>query len=635
MNSIRKKLIVSIVLPTLIVYVVILGCTLVFLRARATEALHRDMTRLASSYAGRFDGFLREAAAVADTTASALAFAQLMTDRDLYAQLRANVSHAPFIYGACTAFEPGTRREGEERFAPYVYRADAELAEMNISSDVYDWYADERFTWFIEPKTKGQGVWSAPYFDEGAGNVLMTTYSAPFHETGAFRGVTTVDIDLTRLRQTIGDQIAEALDFVVLTRDGRFIFDPNPQRIMHETLHELAAQSGNREFSKVIPRILSGRAGVETVTGWDDPGRQWVFFAPIVTTDWTFAARMPERVVLAQVRSQLSIAAISLSATLVLIIACIAIVSSRLTKPLARLTGEVRKVAAGNFDARVKGIATRDEIGALSRDFNIMAGQLKLQLNRLAAEEASRQKIEHDLSIAREIQRGLLPVHQPTLPGYDLAGWSQPADQTGGDYYDWQSLSDRATVITIADVTGHGVGPALVTAVCRAYARATFPYDADVGRVLDRINAQLSEDLQAGRFVTYVVAMLLPATNTLKLLSAGHGPFFFYSASENRIHSYIAHDIPLGLSADVGYGPPTILTMQPGDILVLITDGFFEWANSRGEQFGTQRIEEAILHAKDSSSVQLIKHVHDEVMRFAEGTAQLDDLTAVVLKRMK
>jgi len=219
------------------------------------------------------------------------------------------------------------------------------------------------------------------------------------------------------------------------------------------------------------------------------------------------------------------------------------------------------------------------------------------------------------------------------MTGYDLAGWSQPADETGGDYYDWQPLANGNVAITLADVTGHGIGPALVTAVCRAYARASFPAEADVGKVLDRINQLLCEDLQAERFVTFVVALVDPAEHTIRLLSAGHGPLFYYEAAADKVHQYNAHDIPMGLSPDIAHGPPSEFHPAPGDMLALITDGFFEWANPNGEQYGSDRLAEAIRASKGLSAAKMIEHLVADVLRFSAGAKQLDDLTAVVLKR--
>ena len=243
------------------------------------------------------------------------------------------------------------------------------------------------------------------------------------------------------------------------------------------------------------------------------------------------------------------------------------------------------------------------------------------------------ERMEHDLGIARSIQQGLLPSRSPEVDGFEVAGWSRPADQTGGDYYDWQALPDGRTVISVADVTGHGIGPALVTAVCRAYSRASFPAEEDIGENITRINQLLLEDLSGGRFVTLVVAVLDRADARVQLLSAGHGPLFLYTAADDRVRDMDAHGIPLGIAPRRGYGPAQEIVMAPGDMLILATDGFFEWANPAREFFGTERLKDVILAAKDLPVDDIIQRMYSAVLEFADGTSQQDDLTAVVLRR--
>ena len=250
------------------------------------------------------------------------------------------------------------------------------------------------------------------------------------------------------------------------------------------------------------------------------------------------------------------------------------------------------------------------------------------------AEARSRaERMEHDLDIARSIQQGLLPEGSPNVPGYDIAAWNRPADQTGGDYYDWQALPEGRLAVSLADVTGHGIGPALVAAVCRAYTRASMPTDTDLEPVMSCINELLVEDLPDNRFVTFVAAVLSESSSSLQLLSAGHAPLYFYEAAEDTIHAFDAQDIPLGITGGMSYGPVKLLDMKPGDTLVLLTDGFFEWANPDGEMYGTKRLGQAILTAKAQPACDLIQHLKESVESFAERTLQSDDLTAVVIKR--
>lgn len=243
------------------------------------------------------------------------------------------------------------------------------------------------------------------------------------------------------------------------------------------------------------------------------------------------------------------------------------------------------------------------------------------------------ERLEHDLEIARSIQQSLLPTSTPQIAGFEIAGWNQPADQTGGDYYDWQVLPDGRLLVALGDVTGHGIGPALIAAVCRAYARANFTPEHGLLTAMERVNTSLAQDVGEGRFVTFVVALCTPGSSRVELLSAGHGPLFVYWLHEDRFDAMSAQGLPLGLIPELASEPPCILEFQPGDMLVLSTDGFFEWANATGEQFGVKRMEDTIRATRDKAPKEIIAALYQAVIAFSGGTKQADDLTAVVIKR--
>jgi serine phosphatase RsbU (regulator of sigma subunit) len=265
-----------------------------------------------------------------------------------------------------------------------------------------------------------------------------------------------------------------------------------------------------------------------------------------------------------------------------------------------------------------------------------VAGQIRNHVRAALREAETRrevERLEHDLGIARSIQQGLLPRNPPQLDGFEIAGWNQPADQTGGDYFDWQELPDGRVAISLADVTGHGIGPALVTAVCRAYARASFPSDSELESVMKHLNDLLFEDLPPERFVTFVGALLDPTISEIQLLSAGHAPLLLYTAADDRVHDFDAHGVPFGLFSGSAYGSPQQIKLAPGDMLILITDGFLEWMNSEDEEFGLSRAQEVLRTTKDLPADEIISKLYSAVITFSGGTEQQDDLTAVILKR--
>ena len=252
---------------------------------------------------------------------------------------------------------------------------------------------------------------------------------------------------------------------------------------------------------------------------------------------------------------------------------------------------------------------------------------------REAKLQSELEHINHDLEIARSIQQDLLPASPPQLDHFEIAGWNQPANQTGGDYFDWQRLPDGQLAISIGDATGHGIGPALVSALCRAYARASFLVDRKHDRVLDQLNGLLSHDLADDRFVTFAVVFLNPETAEIKVLSAGHGPILCYRRNQNTLEDFEAQGIPLGMIAGMPYEDSNVKSLKAGDMIVLVTDGFYEWENPQGEEFGLDRLKETIRQARDCPADEVISRLHQAVKDFSKGTDQKDDLTIVILKR--
>ena len=242
-------------------------------------------------------------------------------------------------------------------------------------------------------------------------------------------------------------------------------------------------------------------------------------------------------------------------------------------------------------------------------------------------------QIEHELNIARSIQQALLPKVRPKIRGFEVAGWSQSADDTGGDFYDWKKLPDGRWAVILADVTGHGIGPAILASVCRAYSRAIFNVRDSLENMLKNINISFAEDLTPERFATFVAAACQEGSGQVELLSAGHAPILIYSSEDKSLSILDAQALPLGILPELWEAMPVKVTMKPGDIVVLITDGFLEWENNSGEQFGTDRLAAIIRQFSDCEPELIIVELYDSVLEFAHGTPQQDDLTAVLIKR--
>jgi serine phosphatase RsbU (regulator of sigma subunit) len=376
-------------------------------------------------------------------------------------------------------------------------------------------------------------------------------------------------------------------------------------------------------------RAWSASGRPEEPFGFSSGGQAWLADLrpyPLGQNTFWIGVALPEQDLLGGVRVQRIALLVIVVLILVVGVARAATLARRFSTPVEALVRETERMGKGD-------LAPGTPIASNVREFRRLAEAQEGMREGLKA-RMKLDKIERDLDIARDIQRGLLPTEQPDIPGFAIEGWSQPADQTGGDYFDWMTLPDGRTLITLADVTGHGIGPALIVAVCRAYMRAAASgVDIALARALSQVNGLLSADIPAGRFVTAAVGMLDPASKEITLISAGQAPLFFYHAATGIVENWNADDLPLGIAPELEFESPRRVRFEPGDTLILTTDGFFEWANDEEEQYGIARLEAFIRAHGGQSPRAFIEALHAAVIAHAAGTVQPDDLTCVVVKR--
>jgi len=258
-----------------------------------------------------------------------------------------------------------------------------------------------------------------------------------------------------------------------------------------------------------------------------------------------------------------------------------------------------------------------------------------IQRVRLIEERMVKMKLERDLALARQIQMSVLPKTLPTCDGYDLAVFSQPADQTGGDIYDLIPVQPdlKKVLILLADATGHGVGPAISVTQVRAMLRIGQQIGGRLDDIVTHINNQLNADLEGTRFVTAFMGFLDPGRHCIDYHAAGQGPLLHFNAKEKRATFYPASTLPLGVLPEMLLEPTPPIVLEPGDVFALLTDGFYEYQNREGKQMGQERIGDVIARQCDRKASEILDAILEELGEFSVGAPQLDDLTAVLIKR--
>ena len=252
----------------------------------------------------------------------------------------------------------------------------------------------------------------------------------------------------------------------------------------------------------------------------------------------------------------------------------------------------------------------------------------------LLDEHVEKLRLDRELEVARAIQRSLLPTTDPQIEGFDIAGWSQPTEAIGGDFYDYISFPDGRLGVVLADVTGHGLGSSLLACESRAFIRSAAAATGSLDAIAALANELLYADLKHHRFVTMFLGCIEPSTSTIEYIGAGHTALMWRPTGGGTCELLMATNPPLAVLPKFELGRAVTLQLEPGAILALITDGFWEWENPGEEQFGFERLFAIIKRHHSESSTAIIAALHEGVMAFANGTRQVDDLTAVVIKRV-
>jgi sigma-B regulation protein RsbU (phosphoserine phosphatase) len=259
------------------------------------------------------------------------------------------------------------------------------------------------------------------------------------------------------------------------------------------------------------------------------------------------------------------------------------------------------------------------------------AAAISIEKAILHQERLEKRRLESELAIARQVQRSLLPDRAPTVEGFDIAGLTVPNEAVGGDYYDFIPFPNHQLGIAIADVSGKGVPAALIMATFRACLRAQVRNDFSIRVILRKVNYLLWESLDSSQYVTAIYGVLDPASRRFSYGDAGHNPALLIHA-DGTYEELSCGNTVLGLFEDRKY-IECYCILQPGDIIVLYTDGLTE-AGQDGEEFGLARLIETVQRQREAPAQELARAIYDAARTFASPAPLGDDLTVVVIKAL-
>jgi sigma-B regulation protein RsbU (phosphoserine phosphatase) len=264
-------------------------------------------------------------------------------------------------------------------------------------------------------------------------------------------------------------------------------------------------------------------------------------------------------------------------------------------------------------------------------EFFASAAALSIAKALLHRQVLDKQRLEDQLAVAREVQAGLLPGAPPPLPGYDIAAANLPSHTIGGDYYDYVPLDGDRVGLVVADVSGKGIPAALIMAAFRAALRTEIRRRASLTVVAAQLNGAVLELRDASRFVTAVCAVLEATSGRVTYVNCGHNPPLVLRAGGGR-ETLRRGGAALGLFAGERFRAATV-RLEPGDCLVLYTDGVVEPTDAGGAEFGVERLEAAIRAVSRRPASEALRSVIEDTQAFSGRDHYDDDFTLVVVRR--
>ena len=264
----------------------------------------------------------------------------------------------------------------------------------------------------------------------------------------------------------------------------------------------------------------------------------------------------------------------------------------------------------------------------------LLASQVAIIIEKVMLHEQliEKQRLETQLEIARQVQLELLPAKDPQLDRFDISAYNFPTEEVSGDYYDWVRIYDDQIGIVIADVSGKGVPAALLMAFLRASLRAASHIGYAPHISMSKVNDLLWESIERNQFVTAFYGILDATNRTLAYSNAGHNPPFLIDAN-GEAHFEERGGVPLGMFRDSRYYE-YFAPIEPGQIFVLYTDGVTEAMNSEGEEYGRDRLADAVRRARALPARELIDFLHRDLMNWTDGVGAHDDVTFFIVKAL-
>ena len=530
-----------------------------------------------------------------------------------------------FISGSAIAFEPYYFEEYGYFYSPYSYRDGAEIKSKQLGTSDYNYHYMD---WYQIPRLLNKPYWSEPYYDEGGGNIIMTTYSYPIYDQqGNMIAIFTADLSLEWFAEQVnGIKPYPNAYNLMIGRGGAFLVHDKKENILNETIFASARSNEANELVATAHNMVNGNRGMDE---FERQGKSfYLFYAPVEATGWSVAVACLHSDIFGSMERVRKYSYIVGIIGLMLITLICFFTIRRMTRPLIKIADAVMDIAQGNLTTDLPKITSHDEVRTLHDSFANMQRSMIKYIEELKSTTANTERIESELRIARAIQLGMVPKKFPPFPereDVDLFARLRPAREVGGDLYDFFIENEKLHFI-ICDVSGKGVPASLLMAVmCRSF-RIISSYVSAPEDVVTTLNEHLSESNESNMFCTAFVGILDLKSGELKYCNAGHNPPIMLQPDGGAAALNVMPNLALGIWPGFEY-KGEVCQMQRGSTLFMYTDGVTEAESVDKKLYGEQRLIELLQDKSSLSPCAITDNVLDDIAKHTVGADQNDDIT--------
>lgn len=490
-------------------------------------------------------------------------------------------------------------------------------------------------------------------------NLPFITVSTPYYNGNEFAGVANIAINAVSLHQLLEQRgINDVINanFILNSKGELVLLSENGG--LSKEIGEYGKPLAEGDLARVGEKMIAGETGVESVVLNGES--YYLAYAPIPSLEWSLGMLAKADDIL-RVGSEAQREADSLTGKFVpsmsehfqknllgigymLPVVLFAILmfgtltAKRFVAPILQITAGVREIAKGDFEKKLN-LTTGDEFEELANSIDIMTNDIKAYMENIANITKDKQRIATELSLAQDIQIGMLP-DIGSLPaknaGYDLYATMEAAKTVGGDFYDFYSLDENRVAVMIADVSGKGVPAALFMAIAKTLLQNSLSdgHFRSISETAAHINNLLKEDNTKMMFVTAFIGVLNIKTGNFSFVNCGHNPPLIYRAECDK-YEYIEvlRNTALGVMSDMNFTEQEI-TLNPKDALFLYTDGVTEACNESEEMYGEDRLQTALnaVASPNISSEEILTKIREDLKKFVGTAEQSDDITMLGIR---